>query len=207
MKKIAILGASGHGGVVADIAQQCGYTDVVFFDDAWPEKKKYKIWEVAGNCETLIDELAKFDSCIVAIGDCSIRNDKHHKLKSNGAKFATLIHPSAVISKYAIIGEGSIICEGAIVKAFSTVGSSCIINTSATIGHDVTVGDCVHVSSGSNIAGHVIIHDNTWIGIGSSINQCIVVGANVMVGSGSVVVKNVPGGLTVAGVPAKPLLK
>ncbi|PML20715.1 acetyltransferase [Vibrio breoganii] len=207
MKVLAIVGASGHGGVVADIAECLGYEKIVFFDDAWPELDKFHHWNVIGNTDSLIADISKYDECFVAIGNCKTRTEKTRLLLKKGAKIPTLIHPSSTISKYVNIGQGSIVCEGAIIKAFCSIGDACIINTGATVGHDVNVGNGVHISLGSNIAGAVEIQDNSWIGIGSTVKQGVYIGREVMVGAGAVVIRDVDDLNTVVGCPARPIVK
>ena len=203
MRTLAILGASGHGKVVADIAEQLGWDNIVFFDDAWPEVKKVGVWDVIGNSDKLITSSIK--NIFIAIGNGIIRNNKADAFIQANKFLETIVHPSAIVSKYSSVGDGTIICEGAVVKAFSSIGRNNIINSNSTIGHDCIIKDGCHISLGSSIAGNVIIGDNSWIGNNASVRQNINIGSNVMIGSGSVVVKDIPSNITVVGNPAKPI--
>ncbi len=203
MKKLAVLGASGHGKVVADCAELCGWESIVFFDDAWPGRQENGHWPVLGNTEKLISSLSEFDGVLVAIGHCRIRQEKLAILREAGAAIPTLVHPRAVISRYAAIGSGTVVFAGAVVNVDARIGEGCILNTGCTVDHDCMLGDAVHVSPGANLAGGVTVGDRSWVGIGSAVRQYLTIGSDVMVGVGAAVVKNIPDGLTVVGVPAR----
>lgn len=201
--KLAILGASGHGKVVADTAECCGWQSVEFFDDAWPELQNNCVWPVVGDTEVLMGRLADFDGVLVAIGNNRIRHGKLRELQAAGAQLATLIHPTASVSRYATIGEGTVVFAGAVVNADTHVKPGGILNTACSIDHDSVLGDAVHISPGARLAGGVLVGDWSWIGIGASVRQLVRIGERVMVGAGSVVVSDIPNNITVAGVPAK----
>jgi sugar O-acyltransferase (sialic acid O-acetyltransferase NeuD family) len=203
MKRLAIIGASGHGKVVAEIAELNGWLDIVFFDDDI-QKKSINNWEVKGDTKAFLSNKTKFDGFFVAIGNNHVRKKKTEYILSKGANnLISLRHPSAIFSKYSKIGLGSIVMAGAVVNSMSKIGMSVIINTNSTIEHDNLIQDYVHISPGVSIAGKVSIAMLTWVGIGSSIKQNISIGSNVTIGAGSAVVKNVKNNVTVFGVPAK----
>ena len=200
---LAILGASGHGKVLADIAELTGWEDIVFFDDAWPGKTKNGPWRVVGNTQKLFENLSDYNGVIVAIGNNKIRQQKLQQLDNADAKIITLIHPSATVSRYAQIGLGSVIVAGAVINPDCIIGSGAIINTCSSIGHDCNLGEAVHVCPGTRLAGGTEVGDRAWVGVGSSVRQLIKIGADAVVGAGSVVVKDVLENTTVMGVPAK----
>lgn len=206
-KELAIVGASGHGKVVADIAEQLGFI-VKFYDDAYPNKTYIEHWPIDGSCADLI-ALNKAGNkrninAIVAIGNNQIRQQKVELLKQNSFNLITLIHPTAVISQYATIAQGSVVFAGAIINAFANIGVGCIVNTSAIIEHDCAIGDFAHICPNTALAGGVTIGSKSWVGIGSQIKQLIVIGDNCMIGAGSTVVKNLPNNVTAFGSPAAP---
>ncbi|MEZ8445412.1 acetyltransferase [Vibrio splendidus] len=207
MKSCAILGASGHGKVVAEIAELNGYQNISFFDDRWPSLTTVEHWLVSGDTSTLLANVKEYDLTIVAIGHNATRCVKQRELKQAGAKFGVIAHPSAVVSKHAKIGIGSVVMANAAINPFSNLGMSCIINTGSTVDHDCQLADGVHVSPGANLAGGVEVGENSWVGIGSQINQLVIVGCGVTIGAGSSVVKNVPNFQTVVGSPAHELIK
>jgi sugar O-acyltransferase (sialic acid O-acetyltransferase NeuD family) len=203
MKRLAILGASGHGKVVADTAECCGWQSVEFFDDAWPGLQENGVWPVVGDTAALMGRLADFDGVLVAIGNNSIRHAKLLELKAAGARLAALIHPAAAVSRYATIGEGTVVFAGVVVNADARVNLGAILNSACSVDHDCLLGDAVHISPGARLAGGVQVGDLSWIGIGASVRQLIRIGQRVTVGAGSAVVGDIPDDVTVAGVPAK----
>ncbi|MEZ9318647.1 acetyltransferase [Vibrio lentus] len=207
MKSCAILGASGHGKLIAEIAELNGYHNIVFFDDRWPSLKSVEHWFVSGDTSTLLSNVKEYDLTVVAIGHNATRYSKQRELSSAGANFDVLAHPSAVISKYANIGIGSVVMANAAVNPFTHIGMSCIINTGSTVDHDCKLADGVHISPGVNLAGGVEVGRNTWIGIGSQVKQLVFIGCDAVVGAGSTVINNVPNFKTVVGSPAHELIK
>ncbi len=203
MKKLAIIGAGGHGKVIADTALLSGWKKVVFFDDSWPNISFFGPWEVKGNTYKLIENSDEIDGVIVAIGNNVIRLEKQYTLQKAKLLIVKIIHPSAIISSYSEIGEGSVVFAGAVVNAFTKIGRACIINTGSTIDHDCVLADGVHVSPGAHLGGGVRVGQSTWIGIGASVIHGIYVGDNVIVGAGAAVVETIESGKTVVGVPAK----
>lgn len=203
--KLAILGASGHGKVVADTAQAAGWDDVVFFDDAWPGLVTNGCWAVEGDTDALFERLREFDGIVVGIGNNHIRLAKTRELIAVGAPLATIVHPHAMVSPRAQIGAGSVVFAGGVIQIDSRLGAACIINTNANLDHDCSVEDGVHICPGVSVAGLVCVGEASWIGIGASIKQQIKIGAGVTVGTSAAVVHHIPDGQTVVGVPARPL--
>lgn len=203
MKRLAILGASGHGKVVADAAELSGWDEVVFFDDAWPKCSKNSVWPVVGNTADLLAAIKEFSGVAVAIGNNTIRLEKLNLLRNQGASLPTIVHPHAVVSRYAKIGEGSVICAGVVVNADAQIGAGVILNTGCSIDHDCLLADAVHISPGARLAGGTIVGTCAWIGIGAVTRQLITVGAYSVIGAGAAVIKNVPERTTVVGVPAQ----
>ena len=204
-KKLAILGTGGHGKVVADTAEVCGWNDIEFFDDRWPEIQKVEHWHVSGDTQLLLRRLQEFDGVIVAIGSNEIRCMKITELLDAQAPLISLVHPAATISRYATIGKGGVAFAGVVVNPYARIGIGSILNTGCSIDHDCCLADYVHVSPGARLAGGVNVGQSSWIGIGASIRQSINIGSNVKVGAGAVVVDDTPDDLIVVGVPAKVL--
>nr|AOP02846.1 Sugar O-acetyltransferase [Streptococcus suis] len=200
MKKLAIIGASGHGKVVADIAEKNGYNDIIFLDD-------YSTGECAGypivGTSQNIEKLSDFEF-IIAIGNNKIRDRLLNKLPPN--KIATLIHPAAVISRRVQISEGTVVMAGAIINSDVSIGKGCIINTGSSVDHDCIVGDYVHVSVGAHVAGTVAIGSHTWIGAGATVVNNISITNDTMIGAGAVVVKDCRESGTYIGIPARFIL-
>ncbi|MBE8578492.1 acetyltransferase [Vibrio sp. OPT18] len=202
MPSIAILGASGHGKVIAEIAELNGYNEIHFFDDRWPDLIHLEHWRVSSDSKFLLANHQQYDAVVIAIGNNAIRLSKHQQLEKCGATLVPLIHPSAVVSKYAVIEAGTVIMANATVNSFTTVGKSSIINTNSSVDHDCKLSDCVHISPGANLAGGVTVGSCSWIGIGAQVKQLVTIGDKVIVGAGSTVINRVPDGKTVVGTPA-----
>lgn len=202
MNRLVIIGASGHGKVVADIAELNGYTDIIFLDDA-AEAAEVAGCPVAGPVSSFSD----YVDCdfIIAIGNADVRRRFLAQLEGAGAHVVTLIHPSAAIAKGVAIGRGSVVMAGAVVNPSSVIGDGCIVNTGATIDHDCTVGDYVHISVGAHLAGTVTVGDGTWIGIGAVVSNNLSICPGCTVGAGAVVVESIATAGTYVGVPARRL--
>ncbi|NBA97278.1 acetyltransferase [Pseudomonas sp. R5(2019)] len=203
MRKLAVLGASGHGKVVADTAQCCGWDQVDFYDDAWPGLTRNGNWFVGGDWAAMVARLQDYQGVIVAIGNNTVRHVKLAALIGVAAPVVSVIHPQAVISQYASIGTGSVVFAGVVVNADAKIGSGAILNTGCSVDHDCVLGDTVHISPGARLAGAVNVGERSWIGIGASVRQLIRIGSDVVVGAGASVVSDVSDGAVVVGVPAK----
>mgnify|MGYP003630521849 CR=1 FL=1 len=206
MKALAIIGASGHGKVVADCALECGWQSITFFDDGWPGIGMNGCWSVAGDTRSLLDSLSDYDGVFVAIGHGKARYAKLSDLRKAAAPLVSLIHPRATVSRYASVGVASVILAGAVVNVDVRIGEGVIVNTAASVDHDCVLGGCAHISPGAHLAGGVTIGDRAWVGIGASVRQGVSIGADVTVGAGAAVVGDIEAGFTVVGVPARPLL-
>lgn len=198
--RLAILGAGGHGRVVAESAAALGW-EVCFFDDG--RSGDVDGWTVSGRAANIFD--TNLDGAIVAIGDNRTRLDWLLRLSDHGLSITTVIDPSAIISTSAKIGAGSFIARAAVVSAGANIGRGCIINTSATVDHDCQLGDAVHLSPGVHLSGNVLIGERSWLGTGTSVRNNLIIGREVVVGIGSAVVRNISDGQTVVGVPARVL--
>lgn len=188
-----LYGASGHAKVIVDILEALG-KEIDWIVDDNDEVKGLLGYEVKRNegC---------YDAAIVSIGNCQIRKKIVESLEVG--KWETAIHPSAIISPHAYIGEGTVIMAGALVNACAKVGKHNIINTGASVDHDVELGDFVHIAPHATVTGNVVIGDGSWIGAGTVIRQGIKIGKNCMIGAGSVVVKDIPDGVTAFGNPCR----
>lgn len=200
MNRLIIIGASGHGKVVADIARLSGYTDIVFLDDA-PGLEMVSGYPVLGAVSTF--PAYSQSDFFVAIGNPDIRRRIQDEIASSGARLVTLIHPSAVVAQNVAIGEGTVVMAGAVINPSVRIGRGCIINTSASVDHDCVIGDFVHISVGAHLAGSVCIESGSWIGIGAVVNNNLSVCAGVTVGAGAVVVTDAEKTGTYIGIPAK----
>jgi len=207
MKKLLIIGASGHGRVVADCAEAIGtYQEIAFVDAVYPSQTKNLHWPVIGNDSFWRENIHEFEF-IVAIGNNDIRLTITKDIQARGGQLACLIHPSAVISKHTKIGEGSVVFANAVINVGTTLGIANIVNTGATVDHDCEIADGCHIAPGVNISGGVKIGKQTWIGVGSCIIELTQIGEHTYIGAGSTVISDLSGNATYVGSPAKQLIK
>lgn len=197
MKKLMIIGAGGHGKVVADIAEKCGYTTIEFLDDNINVKICGK-HPVVGRSSKIKD----IDSdVVVAVGNSIVRRKIQDSIGEQ--RLTVLIHPDAVVAEDVVIGKGTVIMAGTVINPGSVIGKGCIINTCASVDHDCRLGDYVHVAVGAHLAGGVEIGNGTWIGAGATVINNINICCDCMIGAGAVVVKDIEETGTYTGVPAK----
>lgn len=197
---VIIIGASGHGKVVADIIFQSGDQVMGFLDDNPDLGETFIGIPILGMIDTFSDyPTAKF---IVAIGNSAIRASIAEKLA--GVSWYTAIHPRAVISDIdTVIREGTVVMADAVINASAKVGRHCIINTGAVVEHDNRIEDFVHISVGAKLAGAVHIGKRTWIGIGATVSNNVDICDNCLIGAGAVVVSSIQRPGTYIGIPAK----
>lgn len=201
MKKLLIIGAGGHGKVVADAALKLlRWQEIGFLDDANVFDYPYKILGKINSLGKLSNE---FQDVFIAIGNNRLRGELLSDAKSIGYELPNIIHPSAIVSDSVKIGEGTLICPNAVINPFAQIGNGCIINTAAIIEHDCIINDYVHVSPNAALAGGVEVGAYSWIGIGSNIIGTKKIGKHVVVGAGSVVINDIQDNVKVVGVPAK----
>lgn len=194
MQRLVIIGASGHGKVIADIAVRNGYREIVFLDDN-KSVKECAGFPVIGKTE----KASEIDGDkVVAIGNAVIREKIQSSLPT-----VTLIHPNAVVGRNVKIGEGTVVMAGAVINSGAQIGKGCIVNTCSSIDHDCQIADFVHISVGAHVAGTCNIGERTWIGAGATVSNNITICGDCMIGAGAVVVKNITKAGTYIGVPAK----
>jgi sugar O-acyltransferase (sialic acid O-acetyltransferase NeuD family) len=204
--KLLIVGAGGHGRVVADIAaSDAGWTEIAFLDDAVPVSQKSGAWPVVGAFAEIASLAKQFDACVAALGDARLRLEHLAQAKAAGFRVPTLVHPSAVVSEKAQLAEGVVVCAAAVVNIGASIARGCIVNTGATVDHDCRLEEGVHICPGAHLAGNVTIGARSWFGIGAVAKQGIRIGSDVTVGAGAVCLENVKDGVTVVGVPARPV--
>lgn len=200
--KLIIIGASGHGKVVADIAIKMNkWQSIAFLDDDESIKTSMGLEVIGKTADAFIyKNEADF---FVAIGSNTTREKIQEKLIEQGLNVASLIHPSAVIGTDVEIGIGVAVMAGVVINSSTRIGKGCIINTSASLDHDNVIEDYVHISPGVRTAGTVSISKGTWLGIGSVVSNNVNICSGCKVGAGAVVVKDITEPGTYVGVPAR----
>lgn len=199
MREVVIIGAGGHGKVVADIVTLSGDKVRGFLDDD-TNVKECAGFPVLGT----VNDYKEHIICdfIIAVGNADIRENIAGKLV--GAKWYTAIHPTAIVSKVdTCIGEGTVVMPGSIVNAGAKLGKHVIVNSGAIVEHDNKISDFAHISVGAKLGGTVSIGRKTWIGIGSTVSNNVSICDECTVGAGAVVVKDIMEKGVYVGVPAK----
>lgn len=204
--KLLIIGASGHGKVVADIAIKMNKWKIISFLDDDKDIKTSMGLEVIGKVSDygkFIDEFEVF----VAIGNNEVRQKIIEKLEISGASIPILAHPSAIIGLEVELNLGTVIMAGSIINCASRIGKGCIINTGVTVDHDSQIDDYVHLSPGVNIAGNVFIGKGTWLGIQSTVSNNLKITSGCIIGAGAVVIRDIDEAGTYVGVPVRGVKK
>lgn len=202
MKRLVIIGASGHGKVIADIALLVGYDQVDFLDDN-PSIKAVGEYSVLGASSMAAELAANGCDFVVGIGNAKIREKIQRAIEAAGCNMVTLIHPSAVVAYDVHIGRGTVVMANAVINPSTVIGDGCIINTCASVDHDNSIGNFSHISVGAHTAGTVFIGECCWIGIGAVVSNNLSICSDCMIGAGSVVVNDIVEAGAYIGVPAK----
>lgn len=200
-----ILGAGGHGAVVADAAMSMNrWSDIRFLDDdtgLGPTVLGIPVAGVLGDWRALSREGTEF---VVALGSNALRQEYLEDIVRQDCVLTKVIHSSAIISPFSELEVGVVVCAGAVINPRVIVDQGAIINTGATIDHDCAIGMAAHISPGANLSGGVSVGVRAWLGIGSSVREGVNIGEDAVVGAGAAVVSDVPAKSTVVGVPARP---
>lgn len=194
-KEVIIIGASGHGKVIADIIKKSGDIVYGFLDD---DTSKKGVIGIIADCEKYRDK-----EFIIAIGNNKIR--KRIAETYCNLKYYTAIHPAAVIAGDVQVGAGTAVMANAVINASAKVGRHCIINTGAVTEHDNIIADYVHISPGAVLCGTVCVGEGTHIGACAVVRNNIKIGKDITIGVQAAVVEDIINPGVYIGVPAKEL--
>lgn len=206
--KLLLIGAGGHCKVIVDLLLKSKEYDVAGIIDLKSRIGDNVFGIPVVGTDSDLKKFAKqgIKYCFISVGsagDPSLRAKLYGLARKAGFLFPNLIHPSALASSQAALGDGNYIAPGVIINAGTQIGNNCILNTGAIIEHDCKLGDFVHLSPGAVLSGGVMIGDHSHIGSGSVVIQGLKIGTRAIVGAGSVVTKNVRSGTVVYGNPSK----
>ncbi len=203
MKGLLVVGAGGHGRVVADAARECGsWGRIAFLDVRYPDLSSSGDWPVLGGDVDAAGLHEEFSDLVVAIGDASTRVSMLETFLSQGFNLPAIVHPDASVSRGAELGAGCVVLAQAAINFGAVLGRGCIVNTGASVDHDCSLGDGVHVSPGAHLSGEVTVGGFSWLGVGSTVIQQVNIGSETTVGAGAVVASDLPSKVTAIGVPA-----
>lgn len=196
LPELAVIGAGGHGFVVAEAAALHGAWSVIrLYDDDPLERRDLRSFHHGGAVDALRARLranVPAPEVVVGIGRNEIRLRFCAEMAELGARQATVVHPSAVVSPSASVGAGTVVLAGAIVGARAIIGAGCIVNAGSIVDHDCVIADGVHVAPRAALAGGVRVGRGAWVGVGASVMPGITIGEAAQVQAGAVVVADLP---------------
>ena len=207
--RCVILGGGGHARVLIDSLQAGGTVEpvVVLDQDRILWGKQLLGVPILGGDELLPDLVEQgitfFVVGVGGVGDNDPRRRLFELGLKHGLKPLSVLHPHAMVSTHATVGEGSVIFPTAVVNAGATLGVNVIVNTGAIVEHDCELGDHVHLATGSRLCSTVRVGDGAHIGAGATVLQRRSIGAGAIVGAGAVVINDVERWSVVVGVPAR----
>lgn len=204
MKNVILIGGGGHCKSVIDVAESAGYNIIGVLNLPKDVGKPVLHYDVIGTDKDipLYVDKAEFLITVGFIKDPTIRIKLYNQVKEAGGKFATIVASTAHVSRFATIGEGTIVMHQAVVNAGAKIGTNCIINTCSNIEHDVIIGNQCHISTGAIINGDCKIGECVFIGSQSVLANGIEVGDEIIIGAGSIVLKSISTKGTYIGNPA-----
>lgn len=204
---ILVIGAGGHGRVVADALRSAGRKVLGFLDSAVHLHGKYVDGlPVLGGDERLRDHpptSVRLANGIGSTTSTAARRHVYERLTAAGFEFETVRHPAAIIAPSAVLSPGAQVMAGAVLQPGVVVGENSIINTGALVDHDCLIGSHCHLASGVVFSGAVRVGDGCHVGTAASVIQGVIIGAEAMIAAGAVVVGDVPAGTRMAGLPAR----
>jgi acetyltransferase EpsM len=205
--QLVLVGGGEHARVVADAADAAGWT-LLGWTDADPRAWIPGVRRLGTDDDlvTHLDALPGGDGTALVLGFAASVDARRVAVARLGSRvaWATIVHPSATVSRGATLEAGVVVLAGAVVNTGAHIGPHAIVNTHAVAEHDVVIGAYAHLAPGATVGGGARIGDGAFIGLGAAIRDHIEVGADAVVGMGAVVVTDVPAAATVVGNPARP---
>lgn len=207
--QVIIVGAGGHAAVVADALLAAGKSVIGFIDPAaHMHGRSVCGLPVLGDDEYLC-QVSREDVVLVnGIGstrDPSVRKRVQQRLQNMGWRFVGVIHPSAVVSAFAVIAPDVQALAKAVIQPNVFIEEGCIVNTGAIVEHDVALGSWSHAAPRAVICGGVRIGTCCHVGAGAVVMQGLQMGPHTLVGAGAAVIRDFEGHGTLVGIPARKL--
>ena len=201
-KPVILIGYSGHGYVVADIAIENNYRLLGYTEKSIVQNNPFDLEFLGNENESIfLDNYSNKGDFILGIGNNYLREKIFKDLINKGCRILTLKSLSASVSATSIIENGTFVNRNVSINALARIGKNVILNTGCVIEHECIVSDSVHVAPGAVLAGNVIVGERTFVGANSVIKQGVKIGSDVIIGAGSVIIKDIPDGAKVVGNP------
>lgn len=193
---VLIIGAGGHARVLIETLRLCGRSILGVVDPALPKGHSAMLGLAVLGGDEVLDDCRPDETALVnGVGSVKpgpLRDAIYRRGLARGFRFASIIHPSAVVSWSAKVAEGTQVMAGCVIQCDASVGANSIINTRCSIDHDCRIGETVHVAPGATLSGAVTVGDGTHIGTGAVVIQGITIGRNSLIAAGAVVYHDLP---------------
>ena len=204
---VIVLAAGGHAKVLLDALGLCGVT-VAGLTDADPVLAGKLIGAAMVLGQDVVLERYPPERTLLVNGlgstdSMEARQALYKRMRERGYRFISVVHPSAMVARDAVLGEGVQLLAGAIVQTGARIGANTILNTGAQVDHDCVIGNHVHIAPGATLSGEVRVGDATHIGTNATVIQGVRIGSQCLVAAGAVLTSDVADGERVAGVPAR----
>jgi len=206
VQPLILVGSGGHARILLSTLLLLGGRVLGFVD---PDKTRTELLGVPylGGDDALSDDPGQvvLVNGLGSVASIENRLRVYESFRRRGYRFASVIHPGAIVAPEAELADGVQIMAGAIVQTGCVVEENCIINTGARVDHDCVIHAHAHVAPGAVLCGNVHVGSRSHVGAGATVIQAVHIGSDAIVGAGAVVLSDVPECCTVVGIPARPI--
>jgi sugar O-acyltransferase (sialic acid O-acetyltransferase NeuD family) len=203
LKNIALIGYSGHAYVAFETFFSQGLIVSAYTDREEKKQNPFSLKYLGDEREEVVIEKLLQYSFFVSIGDNNVREKVSSHLISRLGQPETAMHKTAIISRSAQVGYGSMFAPRIVVNPLAQIGNGVICNTGCIIEHECIIKDYAHIAPGAVLAGNVTVGERSFIGAGAVVKQGIIIGKNVVIGAGAVIIRDIEDNTKVVGNPQR----